>query len=286
MCSDFQQQLDQTVTRATARGALQSIRTEQTTVTQSGIGFLVRWVSSLAHKDAARVSAAGRRDPDFNPFLPPEPDLTVGPLGQHHLAVLNKYPVIPNHLLIVTRAFVEQTAPLTAADFDALGTVMSRLGGLGFYNGGTLAGASQRHKHLQWIPASPLSVDMTAITAALPGNAPPLSVATHPGLAWRHRFVALPEPTGTGKPGEDLYRAFRIACEAVGMDPDDDPMPPYNLLVDARWLYLLPRSQEHFAEISVNALGFAGSLFVRRPEQIETVRRIGPLGLLAAVACP
>ncbi len=38
----------------------------------------VRWVFSLAVKDAAKVAIpGGPRDPDFNPFLNPDPALTV-----------------------------------------------------------------------------------------------------------------------------------------------------------------------------------------------------------------
>ena len=60
-------------------------------------------------------------------------------------------------------------------------------------------------------------------------------------------------------------------------------MPPYNLLLDRDWLMVVPRRHEHWQDISVNALGFAGSLFVRRPAQIEQIRAVGPLALLAAV---
>lgn len=286
MSDDLLQRIDRTRRRAAGSGALLPIHTEQTPIRESGIDFTVRWVSTLAHKDAARVEVAVRRDPAFNPFLPPEPELTVGPLGNAHLGVLNKFPVIDRHLLIVTRAFEEQTAPLTRADFIALASVMAPLGGLGFYNGGAEAGASQRHKHVQWIPEAEEAACLGVFTHQLPQDLPPGGLACHPALPWRHRFLRLPPCGDTVALGEAMHRGFERACEAVGIPPAADPMPPYNFLASREWMTVIPRSCERHENISVNALGFAGSLFVRRPEQIETVRAIGPLQLLAAVARP
>jgi ATP adenylyltransferase len=84
--------------------------------------------------------------------VPPEPELTVGGVGPTHVAVLNKYPVIDRHLLIVTREFAHQEALIDTADFAALAAVMREFPSLGFYNGGKTAGASQPHKHLQVVP--------------------------------------------------------------------------------------------------------------------------------------
>lgn len=281
--------IDRTYVHANESGALQPIRTERAFIRDEDFHFTVRWVSSLALKDAVRVSAALRRDPDHNPFLPPEEDLNVGPVGKHHLAVLNKYPVIERHLLIVTRAFESQTTPLSLADFVALARVTTELGGLGFYNGGTEAGASQRHKHLQWIPATAGSSNFDAFTARLPADGTE-GVTFDTTLPWRHCFVRLRRaPTGSDSAalnGAILHEGFHAACDALGIAADRDPMPPYNMLTGNGWLVVVPRSREQHQGISVNALGFAGSLFVRRPEQIDIVRRIGPLHLLASVGFP
>lgn len=281
MPDDLLARIDHTLARANRTGALQPIHTESTRLGDGGFEFTVRWVSSLAHKDIERVNAAVRRDPGFNPFLPPDPELTVGPLGERHVGVLNKFPVIARHLLIVTRDFEEQTAPLTPEDFEALAGVIGELGGLGFYNGGTEAGASQRHKHLQWVPEPGGDVAPDAFAPSDDGRHAD-GIIENAALPWRHRFVTLAAPPS----GPTLGEAFARACAALDMQPRAGSMPPYNLLVTRRWLLVVPRSREHHAGIPVNALGFAGSLFVRRPEQIEDVRELGPLRLLAAVALP
>ncbi len=272
--------------QALEHGALQPIDTECITLEDDGLPFSVRWISSIERKHALREQAAGRRDADFNPFLPPEAALTVGPLGPAHLAVLNKFPVIDGHVLAVTRDFVPQTAPLDSADFAALARIIGPLGGLGFYNGGTQAGASQPHKHLQWIPAAPANGALAPLAARL--GAAHGTVRSVDALPFRHGLVALAAVDWQDAPraGRQLHAAMRSACAALDLPCDHDPMPPYNLLLDRHWMMLVPRRQEHWEDISVNALGFAGSLFVRRPAQLETIRTLGPLRLLAAVGVP
>ncbi|MBI1904778.1 MAG: phosphorylase [Rhodocyclales bacterium] len=279
--------IDATTARAERSGALQAIHTEQQSIEQAGFHFVVRWVSTLASKDLSHLAAATRADPRTNPFLPPEPDLTIGAIGTDHIAILNKFPVIPRHLLIVTRAFEDQIAPLTPRDFDALAQLMNRLGGLGFYNGGVEAGASQRHKHLQWIPEEGANASLAAFADALPEALARFDTATHPALPWQHCFVRLRgrDDDAASMTGAVLARAFSLARDTLGILGEQRPGVPYNLLVNRDWLLLLPRSQAQHQGIPVNALGFAGSLFVRQPEQIATVEQIGPLQLLAAVAC-
>lgn len=278
-----------TIARALESGALQPIRTEQAAIADGGIEFSVRWVSSLALKDRARVDTVTRRQPGFNPFLPPEPALTVAALGDKHLVVLNKFPVIERHLLLVTRSFEAQTAPLTTADFRALAGVIGAHGGLGFYNGGSVAGASQPHKHLQWVPAdcAASGAGLAAVVRDLPSTAAG-ELIEHPALPWAHAFVRLDTTAwdDADAAGAMLQAAFRAACARVALPAAADPMPPYNLLVSRDWLLLVPRRCEKWQDVSVNSLGYAGSLFVRDREQIERLRAAGPLAVLAAVSQP
>jgi ATP adenylyltransferase len=45
----------------------------------------------------------------------------------------------------------------------------------------------------------------------------------------------------------------------------------------------VPRAREHFETVSVNALGFAGSLFVRNERELQLVKRTGPMQVLCKV---
>ncbi|ENO88148.1 ATP adenylyltransferase family protein [Thauera linaloolentis] len=279
----------QTIRNALATGALQPIRTESALLTQGELSFSVRWVSSLALKDRARIASISERRPGANPFLPPEPALTVARLGAAHVVILNKFPVIDHHLLIVTRVFEAQSAALTAADFRALATVVGAQGGLGFYNGGSVAGASQPHKHLQWVPDASLRGDdgFAAFSKTLRADAGGVA-QSNAALPWQHAFVSLAgiDWCNPAAAGETLRTAFSTACGALSLPAAANPMPPYNLLASRGWLLVVPRRQEKWQDVSVNALGYAGSLFVRHPSQIERLRAEGPLAVLAAVGFP
>ena len=93
----------------------------------------------------------------------------------------------------------------------------------------------------------------------------------------------------------ETYGAMLDACSLREQSANDDgraaneperQRAPYNLLVTRRWMLLVPRSREHFGTISVNALGFAGSLFVRDDVEMSALRAAGPMGALRSVATP
>lgn len=286
MTTAFMKAVDERAAAALASGALQPIQAEQIEITDGGLPFMVRWLASLAAKDEAKpaVMPGGPRDPDFNPFLSPEPALTVGPFGDHHVAILNKFPVCDRHLVLARREFQEQRLPLAYEDFWVLASLLSESGGLGFYNGGAPAGASQRHKHVQWLPAAPGNASLDPLIAHLPADAPELSLAEHGVLPVRHVFarVLAQRAADVEASAASMSRAYDLACAKLGLEPDEEGlMPPCNLLVQNGWMLLVPRRQEHSYEVSVNALAFAGALYVRHPDQVGPIRKAGPLAVLA-----
>lgn len=272
------------VQRATAHarstGALRPLASEHVDLPEAGIDFRVHWLSSLALKDAAKLLNPDPGMKEVNPFLPYEHDLFVADLSATHVALLNKFPLFENHILMVTRSFEEQRSVLTGADFDAIAKTLAGLDGLVFFNGGRVGGASQPHKHLQWVPPGTFSIEPVLPKFASSGEVGRLAV-----FPFRHAFVQLPSASQPA-----LIDAFRSCCRTCGLAAVDGMLPPYNLLVARGWLLLVPRSVEHWiggdGEVSMNAMSFAGSLFVRRPEQIEAVRRAGPMALLKAVTYP
>lgn len=277
---------------ALASGDLQPVQAEETEMEDGGLRFIVRWVSSLAAKDAAAVKPAaipgGPRDPNFNPFLNPDPALTVGPIGDGHVVILNKFPLSVRHLVLARREFEEQLLPLAHSDFAVLAEIMHEAGGLGLYNGGTAAGASQRHKHVQWIPAAASNASLRLFAPGLPAGVPEQGAVRHPALTLAHCFVRV--SCGEGVPpaqaADSMFAAYQLGCETLGLRPAEEGLlPPYNLLVGDGWLLMLPRSAECFEGISFSAVCFGGTLYTREREQIEAIRRVGPLQALAAVGC-
>ena len=258
--------------RALACGALEPIATEALERHEQGFPFVLRWVSTLAHKPHPR-NDAGR-----NPFLPPEPELTVGTLGKWHLVVLNKYPVFAGHTLIVTREFEPQTAPLSGNDFLAWHALLAE-GGLGFYNGGEIAGASQPHRHLQWLPEGHLGENQ--LRAFLPPGE--TGWAELPWAAWRE---PLPMHTESAAWAAAARRAYRAALASMGWHDEAPQLPPYDLLLRLDRLFFIPRLVERLAGVSVNALGYAGSLFAASPEKLRALAALDLVAGLCTLGWP
>ncbi len=264
-----------TIRAATAGGSLQAIRTALDWVEDGGFRFPVRWVDALARKPRR-----GERPASGNPFLPWDPALEVGPAGPRHVILLNKFPVMDCHLLVITRQFVDQGAPLDGADFAAILPLMDEAGGFAFYNGGRIAGASQPHRHLQWIPRD--DVNRLPLLPAIEAAARQGDRASA-RLPYPHAIAPMPAPANASR-AEGLCRTYRSLCAQLGVLRADSAPLPYNLLMTTDAMCVVSRRQECVRGISVNSLGFAGSLFVPEPDMIERIRQTGPLGILAAVA--
>lgn len=279
---------------ALACGALQPIETRYEFVEQGGMRFLVRILANLVLKEMSNRNQETQRQAGkaINPFLPYDPNLFVADLSDTHLCLLNKYNVVDNHILMVTRAFEPQDTWLTLADFDALAYGMAEIDGLAFYNGGRLAGASQRHKHLQLVPpplcpdGSPLPVAAALASLNLPVQTPGTAITPrqHPGFGFHHAIAPL---SGTAPTAAILLSAYQTLLTHLGADFQQPPQQfPYNLLVTRHWMLIVQRQQEHYQSIPVNSLGFAGSLLVKNQEQLALLKTLGPMTILENVARP
>jgi ATP adenylyltransferase len=277
-----------TTEHALTSGALRSFPTVHAFIEDGGVRFFVRVLASLREKTEARTKQ------NTNPFLPPEKDLAVADITDTHVAVLNKFNVVDHHLLIVTRHFEDQDSLLTLLDFEALWLCMAEYNSLGFYNGGREAGASQQHKHLQMVPL-PLAPAGPPVPIAplLPGQGSTAAPGAIPAFSFLHSFVRL-RPDIVEKPREAAIETFELytaMLKSVGMNaPGTSTLTrqshPYCFIVTRRWMLLVPRSREHFEDISLNSLAFAGSFYVVSMEQMERLRDFGPINALRTVSMP
>lgn len=258
---------------ALGSGAMHSFECALEFVEDAGVEFVLR----VATKFPAGETAAGRTQAaprlPSNPFASPEPALVVRDrLTPTHRALLNKFSVLREHLLVVPREFEDQEQPLDERDFEALAICMEDAEVLAFYNGGSEAGASQRHKHLQ-VVTLPLS----------PRHSVPMDVALErpaPALPFRCAFTRLQagqasQPASMASTYRELHRAARLEFPQ-----------PYNLLVTHEWMLVVPRSRERFQDISINSLAFAGSYFVRDAKHAHVIAASKPMSVLASVAIP
>ncbi len=251
----------QKIARAQASGDLEPTATEEHVIDDGGVAFIVHVIAGQDRKKRSRREQARS---GVDPFEPPyTDDLFVGDLSDTHVALLNKFPVLDDHLLIVTRADELQQSWLNGADFEALATCLAGIDGLGFYNGGATAGSSQPHKHLQLVP-------MPVTTCAIFDD-------DSRGFALAQSRLA------AGLTGPGLFDAYRVLMDRLAIDGDRDP---YNVLVTRDRMVVIPRMRHDCEGIFLNAMGYAGSFLVRDAEQLEKLRELGPRRVLVEAGRP
>lgn len=273
---------------ARAGGVLHPIATDYVLLFDGGMPFVVRRLTDTVSRKQKSSDAA--RQGDHDPFLDPEPQLVVADLSDSHRVMLNKYPVLENHLLITTREFVAQHEWLTLADFRALWQTLAACDGLAFFNSHPVAGASQPHRHLQLVPpplaAGVPGVPVTALFPQAMWQAD--GTGRLPQWPFAHALCRLPAGL-TADPQQAAALTLRryhqlLAATGVGEQAGAPATAAYNLLVTRDWLLLVTRRLPQAHGVAINALAFAGSLFVRGAGRWAWLGRHGPQALLAEVA--
>jgi len=79
--------------------------------------------------------------------------------------VLNKFPVIPDHFILATKQYKLQTRLLEEVDIGAAYQCLSAFRDdgeelFGFFNSGDVSGASQPHRHIQFLPVDSMMTGM------------------------------------------------------------------------------------------------------------------------------
>ena len=116
-----------TTARARVAGYRKPLASGRKFVLESGgLPFVVTQLQ-MAHakeKLATTKAAAGgstrKLHESRDAFAALEPESVVGDVGASHVAVINKFPLIDGHCVLVTREFIPQTGPMSEADLSAL----------------------------------------------------------------------------------------------------------------------------------------------------------------------
>ncbi|RAL13561.1 putative bis(5'-nucleosyl)-tetraphosphatase [Aspergillus homomorphus CBS 101889] len=154
--------------------------THLTTLHASGIPYQLRYCPALAKKPTSTPkSEKASPGPKFDPFENPSPELLIAQIPREnptHFLVLNKFPVIPNHFILATTAWKSQTDILEKDDLAAAyacvrawaeeSSDQASEGGrrrlFAFFNSGDESGASQPHRHLQFLPVEAMAQQQSA----------------------------------------------------------------------------------------------------------------------------
>ena len=92
-------------------------------------------------------------------------------LTEKHRLIFNKFPARQNHVLVITKEPDSQQDKLTKNDFKAALLTLKVLDeAFMFFNCGALAGASQSHKHMQfiqlkWLPNKKIPINERVMEA-------------------------------------------------------------------------------------------------------------------------
>ncbi|KAK9453918.1 ATP adenylyltransferase-domain-containing protein [Dipodascopsis uninucleata] len=295
---------------AVASTSLKFAQSSEELIKEHDFTFKVRIAPSLAMKPVKNEDTAGESPikKKLNPFLNPEPELFLSPLGDRYSLILNKFSILPYHFLCITKEFESQNTPLSEDDLEAawrcLDTditppeditsstgVKSHSRWMAFYNCGSLSGASQEHKHIQFIPVDSDVKLVPDVILELHGNsgnhskdAIGESPVSHPDLKFSHFVLPLPRsPTP-----EDLAMRFSslLSRTLTTFRLNEQKEKSFNFVMTKEWMFIAPRSKETYEDISINSTGMAGLLLAKSEDQFNLIKQIGPLELTGMVGLP
>jgi len=302
---DIIQKIPQAFESARQSGDLMFFPSTIVTHNELGVDWEITLCPALQHKPAlptphldsvestAAATPAGKK---LDPFAPPyNPQLHVGDLrdeegGDEYAILLNKYAVVPHHFLLVTKEFVSQGSPLLPSELVQVYQLLGAAQQAGrhffaFYNCGDNSGASQPHKHVQFIPTKPTGPPIEALAkgARLEIEGKPFSLSSLPYASHTYRlpthFTSLApvelEPLLAGI----FLQLLDLTIQTVRHDPTyPTGRPSFNVLMTLNHIHLIPRKSETATlsktrePLSINSLGFAGMLLVKSEVELEAVK--------------
>lgn len=279
------------------------------------VPFQLRFSPSLANKPKGPPPASdgpGNKAKPFNPFEDPPPTALISELQPGHRLVLNKFAIVPEHFLLITRAFKQQTHLLGADDLaaaHACARAYHEDGGqelFVFFNSGEHSGASQPHRHLQLLPADKMREGLAGAGGEGEGWSVLADRLTTPrgdgGAADEGSVVRAELPLATfaeriaGDVEPEALRAayvrlYRRACAAAGLEESElgdlagDDVPAkisYNLGMTRTSLVICPRVAEgdvvrsrdgkEVGRLALNGTVLAGTALVKSEAEWDALR--------------
>ncbi|CCK69146.1 bifunctional AP-4-A phosphorylase/ADP sulfurylase KNAG_0C00330 [Huiozyma naganishii CBS 8797] len=247
----------------------------------NGMQYWVRFAPSLLSKPEKGDTA-----PNDDPLGKHEPELLVTEDldgSQEFKVVLNKFPVMQNHALLVTNVFKDQSSRLTPQDLSTSYALIRDMNAawpgknhLVIYNSGPQSGSSQRHKHLQLLEFpqnfTPFQDELcSGETHFVPDTEhDPLQDRK---VSFAHFVVPLPDSDGDVS-AELLESCYFTLLQKVLTFFQQDLEVSYNVLLTRKWLCLVPRSniRARSLQVGFNSIGYAGLVLVKKREIFDEVR--------------
>ncbi|KAE9379387.1 Ap4A phosphorylase-like protein II [Stipitochalara longipes BDJ] len=256
-----------------------------------GFPFQLRFSPSLANKPKPNKPSNSK---PIDPFENPSKSLFITDLPPSHFLVLNKFPVIPNHFILATKPFKLQTDPLEQDDLAAAYACLKsyRDNGeelFGFFNSGDASGASQPHRHIQFLPVESMR---SGIQEGIKWDVLADSLLNTPEAVLPFSYFA--HPLTDDPSPKDLHEVYSQLLErgaAVTRSsenknsvsaPTKQPSFSYNLALTDRAMVICPRLSEGLkikdssgdpaGPISLNGTILGGTLLVKTEQEWEALR--------------
>ncbi|KAK3902249.1 hypothetical protein C8A05DRAFT_44284 [Staphylotrichum tortipilum] len=254
------------------------------TMSDGGLSFEFHILESHTSKPRA-PSGPDQHSSSTQPGCRPGSDIKISgyeiaTLGPTHLLMVNKFPAARPHLLILTQdGFKRQYEALTPDDLTAGRLVLSslRTRHLLLFNCGISGGCSRLHKHMQVLPAPDPATFV--LWPDVEGLKPPFRF-------FRYRFGpgGLPEADELAR----IYRALlRRAERALGCRVLlGEAAIPHNVVLDRRWLVVIPRRAAGWEGADANAAGMLGLMWLSSEEKAKLWAEKGPAAVLARLGVP
>jgi len=274
--------------------------------------FQLRYCPALAKKPVVASKDNPPETKRRDVFENPSADLLIADIpstNPSHILVLNKYPVIKEHFIIATKTNKQQTHVLEEDDLEATYACLKawreahgpqkRL--FAFFNSGEHSGASQPHRHLQFLPVDSMRDGEQSngwellIDLILADKPRPSGLLQHSAVPFAHfAFHFPPEPTGPQlhKIYTDLYQLAKTAVDDfISSNPNsftlhatDEGASPisYNLAMTTTGMAICPRRSEgsmlrrdegsDIGFVALNGTVLGGTLMVKYQEEWDVLR--------------
>jgi sulfate adenylyltransferase (ADP) / ATP adenylyltransferase len=278
--------------------------------------FQLRYCPALAVKPKEKVPDWSKPKSKADPFANPSPELLVTEIPRDkvsHVLVLNKFPVIPNHFIIATKANRPQTDLLEESDLSATYACIrtweeaspeeenGRL--FAFFNSGEHSGASQVHRHLQFLPNEDMLLGSEGnhgwqlLIRSMTSRAHPrLPLLYNPALPFVHYATKIETNTSPSSLYSKYLMLMKAALSAtksssntqqdydiddkVEIEKNGQTTFSYNLAITTDTMAICPRKCESALipglgddhDVSINGTILGGTLMVKDETEWKTLR--------------
>lgn len=249
---------------------------------ENGMMYWIRFVPTLLTKPEKGDTPA-----NSDPLGKHEPELLVlqdmDVVEREYKLVLNKFPIMPNHSLLITNAYKHQNDMLTPSDLRKCYALLQQVDTsierhFIIFNCGPESGSSQNHKHLQllqfldgFVPFQDrLCNDIEPFLPSI--KLPPLQDKF---VSFAHFVVPLPE-----LPTEEYLMTCYISlfeyilAFAKHNNEKNEPPVSYNFILTKEWMCLVPRSSIRAQTLPVgfNSIGYLGLVIIKEEDTLLKVK--------------